>query len=118
MPDILTLAEVSLFREHLDSLVATYSPHQISTSIGSLLIDDQLRKLLVSVQFNDRLVSVIRAAAGDNVAYLPNINIRHNTYNVSTKSDVKAGWHVDCGTEMLELRNQYLYNAEYLLLYY
>jgi hypothetical protein len=67
--------------------------------------------LLYQLQCNAKIVDTVSQIVGGEVTYVNNIEVQCNMFGLNGR---KRGWHPDCGSEVSDLSNQYLYSPDYL----
>ena len=105
IPDVIDQLGVAKLRK---LLAEDFSKHsgRLGT-IGYLLSSPSLYEL----QFKPKLVNMLSSIIGGQVTYVNNIEIQCNMFGLNGR---KRGWHPDCGSELSDLSNQYLFDPNYL----
>ncbi len=68
-------------------------------------------KELHALQFNPKIIGKLKEVVGDDFTYVNNIEIQCNSFGLNGRKD---GWHPDCGSEVADISNQYLFESGYL----
>ena len=105
IPGVLDPGQVAEYRKQLHADFATHSRRM--GTIGYFLKNPFLYQL----QCNSKIVNVLSEILEGDVTYINNIEIQCNMFGLNGR---KKGWHPDCGSEVSDLSNQYLYSADYL----
>ena len=105
IPEVLNGNEVTRLREQL---CEDFSKHANRMGTIGYFLD---RKILYQLQCNPNLVNMLCSVIGGDVIYVNNVEVQCNMFGLNGR---KNGWHPDCGSEVSDLSNQYLFSPKYL----
>ena len=102
--DALSLDEVATLRKALDLLSLQFADRRMLT-IGEILKHPDIYK----IQFNKKIINAVKSIFLD-PNYINDIQIQINTFGNMGSTQ---GWHLDCGSEIADTSNLYLYEKSY-----
>jgi len=108
IPGVLTPNELINARSLIYSKTESMPSYKRMIVISDILHDPDLINLLINVQFNEKVVSVLENIFNKKINYVNDLQIQCNMFGSSLSG---GGWHIDAGSEV---GNQYLHAPSYL----
>lgn len=106
IPGVLSAKQIREARRNIYNKINAMPQDKRMLFISDIFNDDYLTELLISVQFNKKIVSCLKSLFDSDLCYINDFQIQCNMYGNGSR----GGWHIDAGSES---SNNYIYSKNY-----